>query len=397
MPDHASYINKPGRLFQSGRRQVFTCLALWLVAALFLAGCRQAVPAPAAETVSTAGTVAIQNTAAPPVVTVLSAITPEASLTPAPSASATAALTATASPPPTSSPTADPYDAYTIEALSARAYGGGSLAVHETLAESSFFTRTLVSYPSDGLAIYGFMNTPKTGTPPYPVVIALHGYIEPSIYSTIDYTTRYADALARAGFLVLHPNLRGYPPSDDGDNLFRVGMAVDVLNLIALVKAWGGQPGPLEAANPEALGLWGHSMGGGISTRVLTLSPDVDAAVLYGAMSGDEKQNYERIFSYFSSGARGQEELSAPDEVFERISPVYFLDRIQAAVSIHHGKLDPDVPLAWSLDLCRRLDGLGKAVECYTYDNQPHTFHDEGDALFMQRMIDFYSRVLKGE
>ena len=133
----------------------------------------------------------------------------------------------------------------------------------------------------------------------------------------MDYTTRYADSLARAGFLVIHPNLRGYPPSDDGDNRFRVGMAIDVLNLIAIIKDQAGKPGALENADPQAIGLWGHSMGGGVATRVLTVSPDVDAAVLYGAMSGDEHKNYERIFNYFSSGTRGIEELQAPEEVFE--------------------------------------------------------------------------------
>jgi dipeptidyl aminopeptidase/acylaminoacyl peptidase len=227
-----------------------------------------------------------------------------------------------------------------------------------------------------------------------PVVIAVHGFIEPAIYTTLDYTTRYADALARAGFLVIHPNLRGYAPSDDGDNLFRVGMAIDVLNLIALVKEQAGKSGPLERADPAAIGIWGHSMGGGISTRVITLSPDVRAAVLYGAMSGDDRQNYQRIFDYFSNGTRGQEELGAPDEAFLRISPIYYLDRIQAAVSIHHGESDVDVPPAWSLDLCQRLQALGKSVECFTYEGQPHTFHGDGDQLFIQRTIEFFKRWL---
>jgi dipeptidyl aminopeptidase/acylaminoacyl peptidase len=227
------------------------------------------------------------------------------------------------------------------------------------------------------------------------VVIALHGYIEPGVYSTLDYTTRYADALAREGFLVLHPNLRGYPPSDEGDNRFRVGMAVDVLNLIALVKALGGRPGALVLADGEAIGLWGHSMGGGVATRVLTVSPDVGAAVLYGAMSGDDQKNYERIFSYFSNGQRGQEELSAPPEVFARLSPINYLDRIRAAVSIHHGEKDVDVPLAWSLDLCQRLSNLELSVECFTYPDQPHTFHGDGDTLFIQRTIDFFNQWLR--
>jgi dipeptidyl aminopeptidase/acylaminoacyl peptidase len=321
----------------------------------------------------------------------------------------TQTLAATAQPQPSLTPiplpsdTPDPYAGLTIADLAARSYGAGwpgrpeqpRIVVQETLAVNSYFTRTLISYPSDGLEIYGFMNQPRKVSGMLPVVIAVHGYIEPSIYDTLDYTTRYADALARAGFLVLHPNLRGYPPSDDGYNLFRVGMAVDVLNLIALVRSEAGKPGPLAQADPDAIGLWGHSMGGGIVTRVITIDPNVRGAVLYGAMSGDEQKNFERIFTYFSPGTRGQEELAAPPEALLRISPIYFLDRIKAAVSINHGKLDPDVPLAWSLDLCERLKALNKPVECYTYDGQGHTFHGEGDVLLIQRTIDFFNRTLR--
>jgi dipeptidyl aminopeptidase/acylaminoacyl peptidase len=136
-------------------------------------------------------------------------------------------------------------------------------------------------------------------------------------------------------------------------------------------------------------------MGGGISTRVITISPDVRAAVLYGAMSGDDRQNYQRIFEYFSNGTRGLDELNAPEEAFLRISPIHYLDRIQAAVSIHHGGIDADVPLTWSLDLCQRLQELGKPVECFTYEGQPHTFYGDSDKLFIQRTIDFFNARLR--
>jgi dipeptidyl aminopeptidase/acylaminoacyl peptidase len=355
---------------------------------LFAAGCKAGLP-----TVANSHLTPIVESSSTPIVVTTSAfaaagtntplVTPSASHSPVPSATRT----------PTQTP--DPYEGLSIDSLMERAYGGGSISMEETLAVNSYFTRTLFSYPSDGLRIYGFMNVPNRGTPPYPVIIALHGYINPDLYDTLDYTTRYADALARAGYLVLHPNLRGYPPSEDGDNLFRVGMAIDVMNLIALIKDGVGDTGPLANAERDAIGVWGHSMGGGISTRVITISPDVRAAVLYGAMSDDEQKNFQRIFNYFSNGQRGLEELDYPPEAFERISPIDYLDRIQAAVSIHHGKNDPDVPLAWSMDLCQRLQDLGKSVECFTYEDQGHTFYDDGDTLFMGRMIEFFDRQLK--
>lgn len=307
----------------------------------------------------------------------------------------------TSSPPPTGSPTpsptptstSDPFIDLAIDTLASRDYGGGELQIVETIQQTSYYDRYLVTYPSDGLTIYGFMDLPS-GEGPFPVVIALHGYIDPEVYQTLDYTTDNADAIARAGYLVIHPNLRGYPPSDSGPNLFRVGMAIDVLNLIALIQEHAGDPGPLEQANPQALGLWGHSMGGGITTRVITVSDDVDAAVLYGAMSGDEYRNFEAILGW-SDGQRGLEELSIPEEALQRISPVYYYDRIQAAVSIHHGGSDELVPLAWSEEMCQRLKDLGKPVECFTYPGQPHTLYGDSENLFNQRVVAFFNRYLK--
>jgi dipeptidyl aminopeptidase/acylaminoacyl peptidase len=294
---------------------------------------------------------------------------------------------------PTPAGTPDPYAGLGINDLAARNYGSGTLEIVETLESGNTFTRSLIAYSSDDLTIYGFMDMPP-GDGPFPVIIALHGYIDPAAYYTLDYTTHYADALANAGYLVLHPNLRGYTPSDSGPNLFRVGMAIDVLNLIALVREYGGTPGPLHAANPDRIGLWGHSMGGGISLRVLTISEDVDAAVLYGAMSGDDEQNFAAIREW-SGHTRGLDEEDIPAEVYERVSPIFYLDRIQAAVSIHHGGADELVPLAWSQDLCTRLMVLEKSVECYTYDGQPHTFAGDGDTLFIQRTIRFFDATLK--
>jgi dienelactone hydrolase len=317
------------------------------------------------------------------------------SLPPSLSPSATASITVppTSTQTPSRSPTPDVYYPFTIDYLMGREYGGGVIEALETLATNSLFTRYMIKYPSDGLNIYGFLNVP-VGSGPFPVVIAVHGYIDPEIYTTIDYTTRYADALARAGYLVIHPNLRNYPPSDLGKNLFRVGMAIDILNLVAIVKAQGATPGILEQADSNNIGLWGHSMGGGISTRVITVNSDIKAAVLYGAMSGDEERNFEAI-SQWSNGQRGNEELNVPSNQLERISPVFYFDYIQAAVSIHHGRADQLVPLRWSRETCESLMQLEKDVECFYYDDMPHTCTGEGDELFIQRTIDFFDKHLE--
>ena len=257
---------------------------------------------------------------------------------------------------------------------------------------SSRFSRYLFDYPSDGLNVHGFMNVPR-GDGPFPIVLVLHGYIDPDVYETLTYTTRYADALAAEGYVVLHPNYRNYPPSDPGPNRFRVGYAVDVLNLIALLRDQSGDPGPLEQADAAAIGLFGHSMGGGISLRIIAAQGPVEAVVLYGSMNADERLNFEKIFEW-SEGERGLSELNTPAQTLASISPFYYLDGIQAAVSIHHGEDDKLVPPEWSDDLCQRLIALNKTVECYSYPGEPHTFIGFGGIQLIERAVAFYQEHL---
>lgn len=309
---------------------------------------------------------------------------------PLPTIEATAVPPTPTLPVPTLTP--NPYAELTIDALTARSYGGGQLEIIDTLEENATFTRYLITYPSDGLTVYGFMNVPNEGTN-FPVALVLHGYIDPAEYDTLTYTRRYADALAEAGYFVIHPNFRNYPPSDDGPNPYRIGYAIDVLNLIAIIREQSQDPfGYLRRADEDSIHLWGHSMGGGVVLRVLTVNRAayLRAAVLYGAMSGDERQNFEQI-QVWSGGQSGPFELAASDGQLRQISPIYFLGRINTPISIHHSAADETVPIAWSQDLCAALRALNKPVECYTYYATPHTFRGEADALFMERVTHFFN------
>jgi dienelactone hydrolase len=325
-----------------------------------------------------------RNTAmAPTTVVVPATAVPTIAASPSPPATETAVASATP----------DPYGPYTIASLAGRSYGGGALEIVERLELNERFARYLITYPSDGLTIYGFMNVPNEGSK-FPVAIVLHGYVDPEAYETLAYTSRYADVLAEAGYFVIHPNLRGFPPSEGGEDAYRTGLAADVMNLIAIIRAQSSDPeGPLRRADPEAIHLWGHSMGGGVALRVATIldAPYLRAAVLYGAMSGDEKQNYEKILEW-SGGNSGPFELAAPEETLQAISPIYHLERITAPISIHHGEGDETVPPEWSADLCARLEALGHPVECFSYHAAPHTFYGDWEELFNRRVIAFFER-----
>jgi dienelactone hydrolase len=140
------------------------------------------------------------------------------------------------------------------------------------------------------------MNVPN-GDAIYPVVISVHGYIDPNDYYILDTDFTIENHLAEEGYITIHPTLRNYPPSDSGDNLFRVGDSIDILNLIAIVRDQSGL-GILEKADPTRIGLGGRSMGGGIALRVLTVTRDIKAAYLYAPISGDESLNAGFFHNY---------------------------------------------------------------------------------------------------
>lgn len=276
----------------------------------------------------------------------------------------------------------------TLPDLWERVYGEGGFRVERVLERNPRFTRVLFSHLSDGLRVYGFANLPL-GQGPFPVVVVLHGYVEPSRYRTLAYTTPYADFLAEAGYLVLHPNYRGHPPSEGRPAVgLRHAYAVDVLTLLAEVRK-----GVLSQADGRRIGLFGHSMGGGIAQVVALVDPRLKGVVLYGSMSGDERRNLERI-RYWSGGTRGQELLTLPSKTLEEASAWTYLERVAVPFSVHHGTQDAQVPPGWSWELCRRLKSLGKPVECFSYP-AGHLFRGPADQAFRQRVLAFFGGVLR--
>jgi dipeptidyl aminopeptidase/acylaminoacyl peptidase len=291
---------------------------------------------------------------------------------------------------PTPVPTATlaPYEQFTIDYLRKRTYGGGRIEVLEKLSETGLFSGYSIRYPSDGLNIYGFINIPK-GPGPFPVIVSVHGYAPYGTYYPFDTEADFAGFFAENQFIVIHPGLRNYPPSDIGDNLLRVGMSVDVMNLIALIKEKNNLPAELTSANPELLGLWGTSIGGEIALRILTISPYIKATVLYSPLSGNEERNSRQLYEVLGA-EQFQQDAQVPLELLDRISPMYFYHQITSAVQIHHGTADTTAPISWAVETCEFLESAYVPVQCVYYQNAGHLFSGEDKENLRQNALEFY-------
>jgi uncharacterized protein len=316
--------------------------------------------------------------------------------TAAPTASPTPYPTCTPVPKHTFAPTpvpvpTDPLEPYYVESLRRRAYPAGTITVVAPLERNAAYTRYLISYVSDGLRITGLMNLPA-GDGPFPVIILNHGYYDPVSYVPGDDTQPFADAFARQGYLTLAPDYRLYGGSDKGPDPYRTGFAVDLINLIVSVKS-------LPQARADAIGLWGHSMGGGIALEALVINPPgLRAAALLAPMSGDIAENYSAIVATRGSAPMGPDWATAPQDdptAFQQLSPINYLKYVSVPVQIHHGQGDAVVPPAWSARLAQALIDAGKDANLYLYPGAGHSFYGSTWSLYLARNLEFFNTLLK--
>lgn len=297
--------------------------------------------------------------------------------------------------------------------MRAREYPGGPVEILRILESTDAYTRYYIAYPSDDLRITGIMQVPP-GDGPFPVLILNHGYIDRDRYWSGSDTWMAAEYFNRRGYLTVAPDLRSWGESDWGPSFFHTGLVADVLNLISALEN-------VPQADMTRLGMFGHSMGGGMTTKALTIDPRIRAAVLYAPNSADdadliarwgrgclpgETQNTtmcnpaEIIPSHLPAEVVAAYLAAAADPALLReIAPAYHLDAILAPVQIHIGTADGQVlnetPPEWSVKLHEALQATGKNSELFVYEGQGHLFQGEGWSMMMARAADFFDVHLR--
>lgn len=309
------------------------------------------------------------------------------------------------------SPKPDPFAAlepFTIDAMRAREYPAGEIARLRVFQITDFYTQYFIEYMSDGLRLHGIMQIPP-GPGPFPVIILNHGYIRQADYWSGYETWEAAAYLNRNGYMTVAPDYRSWGDSEWDVSLFHGGLTVDVLNLISALES-------VPEADTSRVGMWGHSMGGGITMKAVVVDDRIDAAVLYATNSADDAD----LVEYYGPGCladrragrrcnRGEvipadidKELyetylnAAEDpEFLAKVSAWTYLDEIEIPVQIHIGTNDTVVPVAWSTKLYNALVAEGTAAEFYWYDGQDHTFRDEAWFEFIERVTVFFDAYVK--
>lgn len=299
----------------------------------------------------------------------------------------------------------------TIENLRNGSYPGSELIIEERLSPGSNYQRYIASYLSEGHKIFALLTIPN-GTKPdtgWPVVLFNHGYIPPQEYRTTERYTAYTDAFSRNGYILLRSDYRGHGNSEGqaSGGYSSNAYTIDVLNAVASIKQHPD-------ADPNRIGMWGHSMGGFITLRSMVVNKDIKAGVIWGGVIAsypDMLNNWRRsnstpppLPSPIASGARrwrqalvevyGEPETNP--QFWNSISANAFLSDISGPLQLHHGTADSSVPVAFSETLENEMQAADKPVQLYTYQGDDHDI-TANFGLAIQRSVAFFDQYVKGD
>ncbi|KPJ70314.1 peptidase [Microgenomates bacterium DG_75] len=298
-----------------------------------------------------------------------------------------------------------------IEYMREQEYPGSEIVIEQTLPPGSNYDRYIASYKSDGLKIYALLTVPQGEKPEtgWPVIVFNHGYIQPEQYRTTESYVAYTDAFSRNGYIVFKPDFRGHGNSEGKPEgaYYSPAYTVDVLNAVASMKKY-------EDADPERIGMWGHSMGGMIVLRSMVVTGDIKAGEIWAGVVAsyeDLAKNWHHpvhnprpwVPSQREQAARrpGRQELidkygdfDENPQFWQSISPIFFVKDISGPVQLQHGTADDEVPLLFSQRLDEALKSAGKPVELYAYEGDNHNLSNNL-SVALKKSVDFFEKYLK--
>jgi dipeptidyl aminopeptidase/acylaminoacyl peptidase len=159
-------------------------------------------------------------------------------------------------------------------------------------------------------------------------------------------------------------------------------------------------------ADPDAVGIQGHSWGGYQSAYAVTQT-NIFKAVVTGAPVSNMTSAYSGIrhgsglarqFQYETGQSRmGESLFKAPQKYIEN-SPIFYVDRIQTPMMIMFGDKDDAVPWEQGIELYLAMRRAGKDVVFLQYEDEPHHLKKYPNKLdYTIKMKQYFDHYLKGE
>jgi dipeptidyl aminopeptidase/acylaminoacyl peptidase len=243
--------------------------------------------------------------------------------------------------------------------------------------------------PTDHKTIYGVVVLPpdyQEGKR-YKTIVHVHGGPEEAWTTGFNGNWyNYATMLASHGYVVLLPDPRG---SDGQGPEFTEanyqdwggGDFADIMAGVDFLIAQG-------ITDPNRMAIGGWSFGGFMTSWAVTHTDRFKAGMV-GAGVTDlySMATTTDISPSFSQGYMGP--LATNAAIYDKHSPVRYLDQCHTPVLVLHGEADPRVPISQGQEFYHGLRFMNKEAVMVTYPREPHIFTER------EHQIDSLTRILE--
>ncbi len=266
-------------------------------------------------------------------------------------------------------------------------------------SEYAWGTNVLFEYENkDGVRLQGALSIPDSYEPGQPLPMLVDFYEKRSQalfqYSRLVFrdTPMFAKYVSQ-GYLVMQPDVH-----------FNGGTTHD--DMLDAVEAATRKVIEMGYADPDRIGLHGHSFSGGGASFIATRS-NMFAAIVAGAApinlagefdilfhgSGQNNHSYD-IYGQGRYGTNPFDDF----ELYRSQSPITWVQTMDTPLLYLHGTEDGSVEYLQGMEFYNALRFLGKSIIFASYRGEGHHLAKlENQIDFMTRMEQFYAHYLKGE
>ena len=244
----------------------------------------------------------------------------------------------------------------------------------------------------DGLEITGWLY--RTGEAAGPAMLSLHG--GPEAQERPLFSPQH-QVLAAAGITVFAPNVRG--SSGFGRAFVHADDRYGRHDAIADVAACATYLAASGVADPDRIAVTGRSYGGYLTLAALVHFPSLFAAGVDICGMSDLQTFYRDTEPWIGEAATtkyGDPIIDAT--LLHDLSPLNFVDRVEAPVLVVHGELDTNVPIGEAHQIVEALRRLDRRVEYLQLDGEGHEYRRATSKLcLIDTIVGFLRRELRAD
>ncbi|HSR67706.1 MAG TPA: prolyl oligopeptidase family serine peptidase [Acidobacteriota bacterium] len=270
--------------------------------------------------------------------------------------------------------------------------------VNPQISEFAWGTSELVEWNSlDGIPLQGVLIKPGNYQPGqrYPVLVYFYRFFSQRLHEFNEVVINHRPNFpfyASNGYAVFLPDIRF--------EVGRPGFSATKCLVPGVQKLID-----MGVADPQAIGLHGHSWSG-YQTAFVVTQTDIFAAAVAGAPVSNMTSAYggirwgsglSRQFQYEQSQSRIGASLWEDLPAYIENSPVFYADRIHTPLLIQFGDEDGAVPWTQGIELYMAMRRLRKPAVFLQYRGEPHHLQKYANKLdYTLKMKEFFDHFLKG-